>query len=201
MKRKIAAILVVSLLAMSVTACGTDERNSDEVKTEQQENGTNANEDNGMVHLDSAQSVDEFLKEVYAGVSQDLLPMGIESMEQDLTDVETVQYTSGLTDLSQVDGITVSESMIGSIAYSLVYVRTKDGADADAIRQQMMENINPAKWICVQAEKQLAVKLGDDVLYVMGHPDTVAAVYEQVVKVATDKGMAVSETVEKDNQL
>ena len=89
--------------------------------------------------------------------------------------------------------------MVRSVAYSMLYVRTKDDADADTIRSTMMENIDPRKWICVQAEKQVALKFGNDVFFIMGDVDTVDAIVAQATKLATDKGLKVSEAVEKVN--
>ena len=48
----------------------------------------------------------------------------------DLTDSYSAQYFLGLSDASKVKEAYCSEPMIGSIAYSLVVVRTKDAADA-----------------------------------------------------------------------
>lgn len=201
-KRKLAIVFVVVSLALTFTACGSNERNSDEVQSGQEQNDTNNENNNnntGMVHLDSAEAVDAFINEMYAAVSEELLPMGIENNEQDLADLDTVKYNSGISDYSQIQSITVSESMMRSTAYSLVYVRTTDEADADAIRQEMMDNIDPRKWICVGAQKEVAIKLGNDVLFIMGDQDTVKALYDEAVRIATDKGMSVSEAIEKDN--
>lgn len=207
MKKKLVSILMIAMLAGTITACGGDDtgRTSDEVKTEvTDESGMVSSgnaEEAGVAHLENAEAVSAFFDEMYAAVPQDQMPMGLGTMELDLTDAETVAYHAGISDLSQIEGITLSESMVGSIAYSVVYVRTKDGADVEAIKQTMMDNIDPAKWICVTAEKQMAASFGNDIFYIMTAAETADLVYEQAVKAAEARDMKVTNLVEKVNPL
>lgn len=191
----IAAILMTLSLSM-LTGCGNSgDRTSDEVSTE--ENADTA----GMVHLNSADEVSAFMDEVYGGVAEDLLPMEVSTTELDLGDTDMISYHTGLSDLDGIEGIYLSESMMSSTAYSAVYIRTTDEADAEAIRQQLMDNINPAKWICVTAEQQYAVLLGNDIFFVMGHQDTASAVFEKAIAAAESRSMKVSDKLEKANPI
>lgn len=195
MKKKIAIVLMAVMLTGAVTACGGNtDRTSDEVQTQIQE-------EQGMVHLGSAEEVAAFMDEMYANIPTDMVPMSLATMELDLQDIDTVSYHTGLTDLSQIEGIAISEPMMSSVAYSVVYIRTKDGADAEQIRQTLMENVNPAKWLCVTAEKQVAGLFGDDVFFVMAAADTADLVYEEAVKVAEARTMKVGEPLEKTNPM
>lgn len=191
----IAAMLMTLSLSM-LTACGNSgDRTSDEVSTE--ENADTA----GMVHLNSADEVSAFMDEVYGGVAEDLLPMEVSTTELDLGDTDMISYHTGLSDLDGIEGIYLSESMMSSTAYSAVYIRTTDEADAEAIRQQLMDNINPAKWICVTAEQQYAVLLGNDIFFVMGHQDTASAVLEKAIAAAESRSMKASDKLEKANPI
>lgn len=197
MKKKMALLLMTVMLTGAVTACGGDnnsDRTSDEVQTQTQE-------EEGMVHLGSADEVAAFFDEMYVNVPTDMIPAGMATTELDLTDTETVSYHTGLTDLSGIEGITLSESMIGSVAYSVVYIRTQEGADAEAIRQSLMDKINPAKWICVTAEKQIAGLFGDDIFFVMSAADTADLVYGEAAKAAESRNMKVAEPLEKTNPI
>ena len=109
------------------------------------------------------------------------------------------RYHTGLTDLDGIEGVYLSESMISSTAYSAVYIRTTDDADAESIRKQLMDNINPAKWVCVSAEQQYAVILGNDIFFVMGHQDTASEVLAKAIAAAESRDMKVSDTLEKAN--
>ena len=60
-----------------------------------------------------------------------------------------------------------SESLTGSQAHRLVLLRVKDAADAQNVADAMLENIDPAKWVCVMADQQRVVTFDDKVLFVM----------------------------------
>lgn len=194
---KIGIAATIMMLSLSMlTGCGkSGNRTSDEVSTE--ENADTA----GMVHLNSVDEVSAFMEEVYGGVAEDLLPMQVTTTELDLGDTDMISYHTGLTDLNGIEGIYLSESMMSSIAYSAVYIRTADEADAEAIRQQLMDNINPAKWICVTAEQQYAVLVGNDIFFVMGQQDTASAVLENAIAAAKARNMKVSDKLEKTNPI
>lgn len=197
MMNKIGIAAIVMTLSLSMlTGCGNSgDRTSDEVSTE--ENADTA----GMVHLNSADEVSAFMDEVYGGVAEDLLPMEVQTTELDLGDTDMISYHTGLSDLDGIEGIYLSESMMSSTAYSAVYIRTTDEADAEAIRKQLMDNINPAKWVCVTAEQQYAVLLGNDIFFVMGHQDTASAVLEKAIAAAESRSMKVSDKLEKANPI
>ncbi len=197
MMNKIGIAAIVMTLSLSMlTGCGNSgDRTSDEVSTE--ENADTA----GMVHLNSVDEVSAFMDEVYGGVAEDLLPMEVQTTELDLGDTDMISYHTGLSDLDGIEGIYLSESMMSSTAYSAVYIRTTDEADAEAIRKQLMDNINPAKWVCVTAEQQYAVLLGNDIFFVMGHQDTASAVLEKAIAVAESRNMKVSDKLEKANPI
>ena len=195
--RKIGMIAVVMTLSMAMlTGCGKSaDRSSDEVSTE--ENADTA----GMVHLNSADEVSAFFDEVYGGVAEDLLPMNVVMTELDLGDADLLSYQTGLTDLDGIEGVYLSESMMSSTAYSAVYIRTADGADAEGIRKQLMDKIDPAKWVCVTAEQEYAVIFGNDIFFVMGYQDTASEVLSKAITAAESRNMKVSDTLEKSNPI
>lgn len=197
MKKKFITLMATTVLvAAMISGCGsneTDDRTTDEVQTQQ------SSETTGMVHLESPEDVNAFFEELYQGVDSNILPSGISTMELDLQDIDTLTYNTGIADTTGIDAVYVSESMIGSVAYSAVYIRTTDDADAKGIMQTVMDNVNPAKWICVTAQKQIASTFGNDVFFVMGAEETADAVYAQAKSCAEAKSMTVSEAVEKVN--
>lgn len=193
MKRRLALVLLVTVLGCSITACGTEDRTSDEVQTETQQN------ESDMVHLGGAEEVAAFIDEIYAGI-EDKLPMGLMTTELDLSDMDSVAYNTGLTDVTGIDGIAVSESM-AAMAYSLVYVRTNDDADPVAIQQQIMSNIDPRKWICVIADEQVSAILGKDVFFLMSSEENVDTVYGRAMDIARSKGLAVTSEIENHFEL
>lgn len=196
MKKRLVMLWVVAALsAVMLTGCGEGNRNSDETVTEE------TKEPSGMVHIDSADDVTAFFDEVYGGVAEDLLPYEVTTTELSLDDEDLISYHTGLAEVSGIDGIYLSESMMSSTAYSAVYIRTKDDADAEEIRQQLMDSINPSKWICVTAEKQIAATFGKDIFFVMGSAETADAVFERAKEAAESRNMVVSDTIEKTNPI
>lgn len=195
MKKKLAMVFMAVMLTGLVTACGGNtDRTSDEVQTQVQE-------EQGMVHLESTEDVAAFIDEMYAGIPSDMIPMSLATTELDLQDMDTVSFNTGLTDISQIESISASEPMMSSIAYSVLYIRTKEGADTAQVAQTIMDNVNPAKWLCVTAEKQIAVTFGDDIFFIMGEPNTVDLVYAEAVKAAEARNMKVGEPLEKTNPI
>ena len=87
----------------------------------------------------------------------------------DLADESWLTYNTGLTaeQAELVDAGVKSESLTGSQAYSLVLLRVKDAADAQNVADAVLENIDPAKWVCVMADQQRVVTFDDKVLFVM----------------------------------
>ncbi len=195
--KKFAVMCLTAVLSFGMLAgCGAkSDRNSDEVTDD------GALDPSGMVHLESVDEVSAFFDEAYEGVAQDLLPYEIQTTELDLNDADMLEYHTGLTDLSGVAGIYLSESMMSSTAYSAVYIRTNDEGDAKAVLQALMDNINPAKWVCVSAEKQIGALFGNDIFFVMGSADTADEVYKSAAAAAQARGLNVSEMTEKNNPM
>jgi hypothetical protein len=89
------------------------------------------------------------------------------TMPVDLTDAEATAWLTGVSDPALLTGAVVSESMMGSQAYSLVLVQVADAARVEEVANMMLQNIDPVKWICVQADDIDAGIKGDLVLFVM----------------------------------
>ena len=75
-------------------------------------------------------------------------------------------YT-GLSSAEKLTDIAVYESMMGSQAFSLVLVRVDDAANAKAVAQEMSDNIDTRKWVCVGADEKIVAGYGDVVMLIM----------------------------------
>ena len=147
MKKLISLVLAV-VIAVSMTACG---KNAAADKTPLE--GT---------------------MEENAWKVMELVPVefGAGSMHLDLTDTSedglwALQYYTGLQSAENITDAAVYEPMIGSQAFSLVMVRVAEGADAKAVAQEMTDNIDTRKWICVGADEKLAAGYADTVMLIM----------------------------------
>ena len=89
------------------------------------------------------------------------------TMPIDLADLEGLFYNTGLTSAEGITEAAMFGPMMGSIAYSMVMVRTTEGADVKAIAEGMKNDIDTRKWICVEADDLQVVSYGDVVMLIM----------------------------------
>lgn len=94
-------------------------------------------------------SLEDLMTKMYAEFKEDELPMGLENMEVNDENIE-----SFLGAKVEYESVLARESMIGSIAHSVVLVRTKDNANIEEIKSTIKEKVNPRKWVCVGVEKE-----------------------------------------------
>lgn len=92
---------------------------------------------------------------------------GVVTMPIELSDPDQVKMFTGLDSTDLISEAAFSESAIGSQAYSLVLVRLKDMADAAEVAEAIKTNVDPRKWICVEADDLRVVASGDVVMLIM----------------------------------
>lgn len=78
-----------------------------------------------------------------------------------------IKNYTGLDSAEKLKDIAVYEPMMGSMAFSLVLVRVNDAADAKTVAQDMSDNIDTRKWICVEANEKIVVGYCDVVMLIM----------------------------------
>jgi len=133
-----------------------------------------------------------FINNNLYSLCSDILPMAVETRVLDMADSETVQYNTGLSETKGITDIILSESMVGSLPYSLVYVRT-DGSNTDQVEKSLTDSIDPAKWVCVEAEAMNTVRLDNDILLVMGSTEQVETITTSLSKAAEGVFQSVGE--------
>lgn len=139
MKRLTAFSLVLLLLLSALTGCAS--------KT-------------AAVDMELTDLVDQIYKNQDPGI-------GVMTTSVDLSDPDQLLYCTGLSSADRITEAVVSEPAISSQAYSLVLVRLKDAADAKTVADEMKSGINPAKWICVEADDLRTAACSDVVLLIM----------------------------------
>ena len=90
----------------------------------------------------------------------------------DLTDTSeeglwAVKSYTGLENADQLKTAAAYEPMMGSLAFSMVMVRTAEGADPKAVAEAMKAGVDPRKWICVEADDVKVAGIGDVVMLIM----------------------------------
>ena len=145
MKKFISVILMAALALSLFAACG---------KTDDAPKGADL----------SGESAEALVNKIYESKMPEFALM---TMPVDLADAEMVAWQTGVSDPALLKEAVISESMMGSQAYSMVMVRVNDAAKAEEVAQMMLDNIDPRKWICVAADDIDAAIYGDLVLFVM----------------------------------
>lgn len=145
MKKFISVILMAALALSLFAACG---------KTDDAPKGADL----------SGESAEALVNKIYETKVPEFALM---TMPVDLADAEMVAWQTGINDPALLKEAVISESMMGSQAYSMVMVRVNDAAKAEEVAQMMLDNIDPRKWICVAADDIDAAIYGDLVLFVM----------------------------------
>ena len=104
-------------------------------------------------------SLEDIMAKVYANIPENERPMML--MNTEIND-ENVEYFLGSKDIEYEEAL-ASEPGIGSIAHSVVLVRTKKGAD------KIEKNVDPRKWVCVGVEKDdiIVESEGDLIILIM----------------------------------
>lgn len=72
----------------------------------------------------------------------------------------------------------VCAPLIGSIAHEVSVLRVGEGADVEALAKDIEANLDPRKWICVEAEKTAVVVRDNVILVVMSAADVVDTIVD-----------------------
>ena len=142
MKKILRLSVILFVLVMGITACGKDEEKKEANK------------------LDL--SVEKIVDRVYDNIPDDDMPALI-TME--ILD-DNIEYYLGTKDIDYKKAI-ASEPLMSSNAWSVVIVELNDGADVEKTKKAIKDNVNPAKWICVDAEKVIVENRGNIIILIM----------------------------------
>lgn len=112
-------------------------------------------------------TLNEIIEKIYADIPSDEMPM-IENLDVLKMVPGNLTYYIGTEDI-EYEAVLASEPMMSSIAYSVVLVRMKDGADIESAKKEIKDNVNPRKWGCVEVpEEDVIVKSkGDLIILIM----------------------------------
>ena len=121
-------------------------------------------------------TLEEIMTKLYSDIKEDERPM----LANTEVNEENIETFLGTTDIEYKEAL-ASEPMIGSIAHSVVLVRTKDNADIEKIKTEIKTKVNPRKWICVGVEEK------DVIVKSKGNLVVLILVEDQTIREALDK--------------
>lgn len=129
--------------------------------------------------LKTSSDVKKMINSIYRELGDTLPTLGYQDIN---SSTEAWKSYTGLSDSSNVDFIVISEPMMNAQAYSLVVLKVKDKSNIESMKQEMYDNIDMAKWICVSAEKMYITNNDDVIFMVMGLDDWASPVYNSFKK-------------------
>ena len=143
--KKFLMMVLCAVMVLSLVACG----------------GKGGNGGNG-----DTMALTDMVEQLYKGIKSDEMP-GVMTQEVPAEAFEGVFF------IPAVDGAeaVMSEPMMSSIAWSVCLMRVPEGTDVAATCAAIKSNMNPAKWLCVEAEKSSVVSNGNTILLVMTSAD------------------------------
>ncbi len=172
--KKIFALMLAAVMLLSLAACGAPKNPDYE----------------GTLH-DLVDAIYE-KRPVEMMVSQ--------AIDMNLEDPEDFTYYANYTGLSSADGIAeavFSEPMIGAQAYSLVLIRPTEDADVNALKNELLNNVNMRKWVCVAADSLIVGNCGDVIIMVMADSQLGATLSEDIYNAFVELTGATGEKLTK----
>ena len=140
--KKFMTLFLCAVMVLTLVACG--------------KSGNGGNKEGDTMDLTA------MVDKLYEGINADNMPMV-------MTQEVPADAFEGVFFIPAVEGATgvMSEPMMSSIAHSVCLLRVAEGTDVEATRAAIEANMNPRKWLCVEAEKSGVIANGNTILLVM----------------------------------
>ena len=163
--KKLVALLLTMTLLLSMTACRRKQNTKPTDTGNTQPPSTTTQEDKASLPGTMEENVNKLMQANPVQFMGGLIPVNLQdTSEEGLWELKSF---TGLDSAEKLTDLAVYEPVTGAQAFSLVLVRVASAADAKPIAQQMKDNINPRKWICVEADQVMAAGYGDTVMFIM----------------------------------
>ena len=161
-------------------------------------NNNSGNKDS--VKIESAKDMKKMFSTINSNLKEKL--PSLETQEIDVSDEMQVQTYTGLKSNENVEALVVSEPMMSSQAYSAVAVKVKSNADIETLKQEMLDNIDTSKWICVSASKVYVTNHDNVIFLVMADEEWAKPVYDEFKKFVNNNiGKELEKSAEEDFEL
>ena len=190
-KQTMITIIVIAIIAI-VAIVGV-------VITKNSNNTTNGG--NTSVKIESRKDIEDMLKSIYSK-NKDVLPNSLKTGEIDVTNSELVTSYTGIQSTENVENLVVLEPLMSSQAYSAVALKVKSNANVESLKEEILNNVNMRKWICVSAEKLYITNYNNIIFFVMADEDWASATYNSFKEyVGNNIGKELEKSGEEDIEL
>lgn len=152
------------------------------------------NQDKTESSLKTKEDIIKMLDTVYKDIE---LP-SLETMEIDATNTLDVSAYTGLQTNSDIENLIVSLPLMNAQAYEVTIIKTKESADVEKMKEEILENINMNKWVCVSAEKLYITNSENVIIVVMARDEWATPVYNGIKKYLNNQ---IGKELEKTNSM
>lgn len=150
--------------------------------------------------LETVSQMKKMINAVYSKLGDQLPSLEIATISS--SDINQVKTYTGLQSTDNIEKIVVSEPLMSAQAYLLATVKVKDGADIEKMKQEMLNNLDMRKWICVSAEKLYITNHENTIFMIMSSAEWADPVYNAFKEYVDNKiGKELTKTEEEDIEL
>lgn len=188
-KQKMITIIVIAIIAI-IAIVGV-------VIVKNNNNTTNGGT---SVKIESEKDMKSMLKSIYSK-NKDVLPE-LETEEIDVSNSDLVTSYTGIQSTGNVESLVVLEPLMSSQAYSAVALKVKSNANIETVKEEILNNVDMRKWICVSAEKLYITNYNNIIFFVMSDEDWATATYNSFKEyVGNEIGKELQKSGEEDIEL
>ncbi len=163
-------------------------------------NNNNTTNGGTSVKIESGKDMKSMLKSIYSR-NKDVLPE-LETEEIDVSNSDLVTSYTGIQSTGNVESLVVLEPLMSSQAYSAVALKVKSNANIETVKEEILNNVDMRKWICVSAEKLYVTNYNNIIFFVMSDEDWATATYNSFKEyVGNEIGKELQKSGEEDIEL
>ena len=160
-------------------------------------NNNNTTNGGTSVKIESGKDMKSMLKSIYSE-NKDVLPE-LETEEIDVSNSDLVTSYTGIQSTGNVESLVVLEPLMSSQAYSAVALKVKSNANIETVKEEILNNVDMRKWICVSAEKLYVTNYNNIIFFVMSDEDWATATYNSFKEyVGNEIGKELQKSGEED---
>ena len=175
----ICVIIIIAIIAIAEYIFMNINKNNSQ-------NTENTNNSKTEIALNTTEDLQNLIAKTYENVTAELPRLNTSVI--DVNDSNALKYNTGLDSNEGIEAVVVSEPLMSSQAYSFVLVKVKEGTNVENIKQQMFDNIDIRKWICVEAEKVYATDSQNVVALIMSSEEWAKPVYDSLKTLLGETG-------------
>lgn len=163
-------------------------------------NNNNTTNGGTSVKIESGKDMKSMLKSIYSK-NKDVLPE-LETEEIDVSNSDLVTSYTGIQSTGNVESLVVLEPLMSSQAYSAVALKVKSNANIETVKEEILNNVDMRKWICVSAEKLYVTNYNNIIFFVMSDEDWATVTYNSFKEyVGNEIGKELQKSGEEDIEL